>query len=137
VSYRSCCGARLLDNQLLTNERLLQRVAIAILVVLFVLTLLIWAAGAYPLHKPDPYIQDVLALKGDPIQGHAIFQMNCSGCHGIQANGRVGPSLRGISDRKSKVNLIHQVISGQTPPMPQFQPNPKEMADLLSYLGDL
>jgi mono/diheme cytochrome c family protein len=126
-----------LDNQLLTNERLLQRVAIAILVVLFVLTLLIWAAGAYPLHKPDPYIQDVLALKGDPIQGHAIFQMNCSGCHGIQANGRVGPSLRGISDRKSKVNLIHQVISGQTPPMPQFQPNPKEMADLLSYLGDL
>ncbi|GET40129.1 c-type cytochrome [Microseira wollei] len=85
----------------------------------------------------DPYIKHVLSLTGDPIRGHAIFQMNCSGCHGLQADGRVGPSLQGVSKHKSKIGLIHQVTSGETPPMPQFKPNPQDMADLLSYLEEL
>lgn len=93
--------------------------------------------GIYQFRPSDPYIQNVLVLEGNSVQGHAIFQMNCSGCHGIAADGKVGPSLRGVSDRKSKVRLIEQVISGQTPPMPQFQPTPQEMADLLSYLESL
>ncbi|MCY7406042.1 MAG: cytochrome c, partial [Alkalinema sp. CAN_BIN05] len=42
-----------------------------------------------------------------------------------------------VSHRKSQAALIEQVISGKTPPMPQFQPNPQEMADLLSYLQSL
>jgi mono/diheme cytochrome c family protein len=88
-------------------------------------------------HYSDPYTRDVLALRGDPIQGNAIFQMNCAGCHGTYANGLVGPSLRDVSSRKSKFGLIHQVTSGQTPPMPKFQPSSQEMADLLSYLGTL
>jgi hypothetical protein len=33
--------------------------------------------------------------------------------------------------------LIHQVTSGETPPMPQFQPSAQEMADLLKYLESL
>ncbi|MFZ9737546.1 MAG: c-type cytochrome [Prochlorotrichaceae cyanobacterium] len=85
----------------------------------------------------DPYIQLVMAEKGNFAQGAAIFQINCAGCHGIQGDGLVGPSLHAISDRKSSLTLIRQVISGKTPPMPQFQPNPQEMADLLSYLDEL
>jgi mono/diheme cytochrome c family protein len=76
-------------------------------------------------------------LSGNPTQGYAIFQMNCSSCHGIYADGLVGPSLHHISERKSRVKLIEQVISGRTPPMPQFQPSPQEMADLLEYLERL
>ncbi len=53
------------------------------------------------------------------------------------ADGKVGPSLKNVSDRKSPPRLIKQVISGQTPPMPKFQPSPQEMADLLSYLESL
>ncbi len=85
----------------------------------------------------SPYIKNVLELKGDQVLGHAIFQMNCSGCHGLTGQGRVGPNLHEVSKRKSEKSLIDQVISGKTPPMPQFQPNPKEMADLLSYLQTL
>jgi hypothetical protein len=33
--------------------------------------------------------------------------------------------------------LIQQVVSGNTPPMPQFQPEAKDMADLLEYLEQL
>lgn len=85
----------------------------------------------------DPYIQDVLSLRGDRDRGQEIFQMNCAVCHGLEANGEVGPSLLGVSTRKSKVKLIKQVVSGNTPPMPQFQPEPQDMADLLQYLEDL
>lgn len=93
--------------------------------------------GFHQWQLQDPYVKNVLSLTGDPVRGHAIFQMNCSGCHGLQADGRVGPSLQGVSKHKSKIGLIHQVTSGDTPPMPQFKPNPQDMADLLSYLEQL
>jgi mono/diheme cytochrome c family protein len=93
--------------------------------------------GWHSLQESNPYVMGVLAKTGDPTLGHAIFQINCSGCHGLDAGGRVGPSLREISKRKSPHSLIEQVISGNTPPMPQFQPNQQEMADLLSYLATL
>ncbi len=85
----------------------------------------------------EPYIKTVLSLEGNPVQGHAIFQINCAGCHGLEATGSVGPSLKGVSKRKSRYGLIHQVTDGDTPPMPKFQPSSKEMADLLSYLETL
>ena len=102
-----------------------------------ILAIVLAIFGIRQLHKPDPYIKEVLARSGDAIQGHAIFQMNCAGCHGLMADGKVGPSLKGVSARKSRVGLIDQVISGKTPPMPQFQPSPQEMADVLSYLKSL
>ena len=93
--------------------------------------------GWHSLQESNPYINGVLAKKGDPTLGHAIFQINCSGCHGLDAKGKVGPSLSEISKRKSPHSLIEQVTSGNTPPMPQFQPSHQEMADLLSYLATL
>lgn len=101
------------------------------------LTLLIVLFGIHLIQLSDPYIKSVLTRPGDLVQGQAIFQMNCAGCHGLQADGSVGPSLQGVSKRKSRYGLIRQVTSGETPPMPQFQPSVKEMADLLKYLETL
>lgn len=101
------------------------------------LAILLAIFSVHLVRASDPYVKSVLSLPGDTVRGQAIFQMNCAGCHGLQADGSVGPSLQGISKRKSRFGLIHQVISGETPPMPQFQPNSKEMADLLSYLETL
>ncbi|MBD2019610.1 cytochrome c [Leptolyngbya sp. FACHB-36] len=124
-----------MNNQLVTDENLVLQVALTILAI--ALAVLLVLLGVHRFQHSDPYVRNVLSLNGDPVLGHAIFQMNCAGCHGIEAEGRVGPSLRDVSARKSRVSLIHQVISGQTPPMPQFQPAPQEMADLLSYLESL
>jgi len=124
-----------LDNQLSKPEILIQRLTLIVLAV--VLAVLLAIFSVHMLHVSDPYVKSVLSLTGDPVRGQAIFQMNCAGCHGLQADGRVGPSLQGVSKRKSRFGLIHQVISGDTPPMPQFQPSAKEMADLLSYLETL
>jgi len=125
-----------LETQVLNKEGWLQRVAL-ITSALLVVGLLLLGIGVYQSQKVAPYVREVLSLTGDPTQGNAIFQMNCAGCHGSSADGRVGPSLLDVSSRKSKVSLIYQVTSGQTPPMPQFQPSPQEMADLLSYLETL
>lgn len=110
---------------------------IAVAVLALLLVVLVTILAVYQLWYSDPYVRNVLSLSGDTARGHAIFQMNCSSCHGLYADGLVGPSLHNVSDHKSRVSLIHQVTSGQTPPMPQFQPNPQDMADLLSYLESL
>jgi mono/diheme cytochrome c family protein len=119
----------------LPPAKLVPRLAIALVTVVAVL--FVGVIGVAQARSPDPYAQSVLALVGDPIQGHAIFQVNCAGCHGLTADGSVGPSLKSVSLRKSKAQLITQVIGGKTPPMPKFQPQPQEMADLLSYLENL
>jgi hypothetical protein len=49
----------------------------------------------------------------------------------------VGPNLHGVDRRKSDRELIRQVVSGSTPPMPRFQPDPQAMADLLAFLHSL
>ncbi|WP_066381437.1 MULTISPECIES: cytochrome c [unclassified Anabaena] len=124
-----------MDNQLTKPENLIQQIVLLALAILLVVILGVF--GVQMVQASDPYVKGVLALQGDPIQGHAIFQINCSGCHGLEADGRVGPSLQGVSKRKSRYGLINQVISGKTPPMPKFQPSTQEMADLLSYLESL
>ncbi len=124
-----------MDKQITKPEILIQRIAVLALAMLLAVLLNIFAV--HILRNSDPYVKSVLSFKGDPIQGHAIFQINCAGCHGISASGRVGPSLQAVSKRKSQYGLIHQVTSGDTPPMPKFQPSIQEMADLLSYLETL
>ena len=93
--------------------------------------------GIYWQKTTDPYIQSVMALDGDVQHGLAIFQINCAGCHNLQAEKNVGPRLENISKHKSSKDIITQVTSGRTPPMPKFQPSEQEMADLLSYLNQL
>ena len=93
--------------------------------------------GVYWQQASDPYTQAVLSLEGNANKGLAIFEINCAGCHSLQADKNVGPRLNNISKRKSQREIIIQVTSGRTPPMPKFQPSHQEMADLLGYLKEL
>lgn len=124
-----------LDNHITKPETFFRWIALLAVVILLAAPLGIF--GVQMVKPSDPYVKNVLSLKGNLVQGYAIFQTNCAGCHGVEADGLVGPSLQGVSKRKSRNQLIHQVISGETPPMPKFQPNAHEMADLLSYLESL
>ena len=87
--------------------------------------------------QQDPYVKAVLALDGSQRNGAKLFRMNCAGCHGIQAQGLVGPSLREVASSRSDSELIKQVVSGRTPPMPSFELEEETMADLLAYLHSL
>jgi len=85
----------------------------------------------------DPYTKATLQLVGSEQNGGRLFRLNCAGCHGLAAQGLVGPDLHGVSHRKNDSQLIQQVVSGRTPPMPRFQPEPQAMADLLAFLHSL
>lgn len=124
-----------MENQLAQPGILVRRITLIVLTVLLAISASF--LGFHLIQNSDPYVRKVLSLNGNSAQGHAMFQINCAGCHGLQADGRVGPSLQHVSNRKSKSSLIYQVTSGETPPMPKFQPSPQEMADLLSYLEKL
>lgn len=124
-----------MTENLVENEQTARRTALTALFVLLAIVLGIFGMAQF--HHLDPYAEEVLRLSGNSKQGEAIFQMNCSVCHGLNGRGAVGPSLQGVASRKSKPDLIEQVTSGKTPPMPEFQPSPQAMADLLSYLNGL
>lgn len=107
--------------------------------------LVLLAAGAVvilllfvlPAARSDPYTRQTLELAGSAENGERLFLINCAGCHGIAGQGLVGPNLKGIGKRKNDRQLVHQVVSGSTPPMPRFQPDPQAMADLIAHLHAL
>ncbi|MFN5160324.1 MAG: c-type cytochrome [Cyanobacteriota bacterium] len=90
-----------------------------------------------PAATSDPYTRATLQLSGSVGEGGKLFRLNCAGCHGPAAQGLVGPNLHGVNRRKNDRQLIQQVVSGRTPPMPRFQPDPQAMADLLAFLHSL
>ncbi|MDQ2099420.1 MAG: c-type cytochrome [Tychonema bourrellyi B0820] len=126
-----------MNHQLAKNEIQNPIEQIAIFVLASLLAIVLSTLAVRHFQVADPYVSSVLSLTGDPIQGSAIFQMNCAGCHTSLFDTQVGPNLHLVSQRKSEFGLIRQVTSGQTPPMPQFQPSPQEMADLLKYLEQI
>ena len=88
-------------------------------------------------HENNKYIIETLELKGSAEEGDALFKINCVGCHGITARGLVGPDLHSITQRLNGKEIIKQVTGGLTPPMPSFEIDPVNMANLLKYLHSL
>ena len=87
--------------------------------------------------KQDPFITETLSMHGEALSGSKLFKINCAGCHGISAQGFVGPDLHEATQELSDKKIINQVIRGLTPPMPSFEIEPQSMADLLAYMHSL
>ena len=87
--------------------------------------------------KQDPFITETLSIQGNALSGSKLFKINCVGCHGISAQGFVGPDLHEATQEMSDKKIINQVIRGLTPPMPSFEIEPQSMADLLAYMHSI
>ncbi len=100
------------------------------------LTILIffWTVGDF---QQNPFITETLSIQGEALSGSKLFKINCAGCHGISAQGFVGPDLHEATQEMSDKKIINQVIRGLTPPMPSFEIEPQSMADLLAYMHSL
>ncbi len=98
------------------------------------LLILFWNIGNF---KHDPFITETLSIEGEALSGSKLFKINCAGCHGISAQGFVGPDLHEATQDLSDKKIINQVIRGLTPPMPSFEIEPQSMADLLAYMHSL
>ena len=96
--------------------------------------IILWTMGSF---KQDPFITETLSIHGEASSGSKLFKINCVGCHGISAQGFVGPDLHEATKDMSDKKIINQVIRGLTPPMPSFEVEPQSMADLLAYVHSL
>ena len=102
--------------------------------VTFVFIVFLWSIGSF---KQDPFIAETLSIQGEALSGSKLFKINCVGCHGISAQGFVGPDLHEATQEMNDKKIINQVIRGLTPPMPSFEIDPQSMADLLAYMHSL
>ncbi|MBV9720060.1 MAG: cytochrome c [Candidatus Eremiobacteraeota bacterium] len=77
---------------------------------------------------------------GDRKSGSALFDSNCSTCHGPEGSGGgIGPSLRGESRRLNYDTLVSW-IEDPEPPMPQLFPHPlsdAQVRDVAAYVSTL
>ena len=96
--------------------------------------IVLWTIGSF---KQDPFITETLSIQGEALSGSKLFKINCVGCHGISAQGFVGPDLHEVTKEMSDKKIVNQVIRGLTPPMPSFEIDPQSMADLLAYMHSL
>ena len=103
-------------------------------IAIIILLILLWTIGSF---KKDPFIAETLSIQGDSFSGSKLFKINCVGCHGISAQGLVGPDLHEATHHLNDKRIINQVIKGLTPPMPSFEIEPQSMADLLAYMHSL
>jgi glucose dehydrogenase len=76
------------------------------------------------------------AVAGSAVQGRAIYERNCQGCHGSDLSGNGNyPSLVDITSRVG-ADTVRSTITGGRGPMPSFSPNIKDadLDALLAYL---
>ena len=113
-------------------KNLILKIFFSMIVVLMILSFFIFINN-----KNNEYTLKTLSLDGSIQNGDGLFKMNCVGCHGITARGLVGPDLHSVTKRLNDKRIIKQVTKGLTPPMPSFEMEPQNMADLLTYLHTL
>ena len=87
-----------MENKLAQPGILIRRITLVVLAVLLAISASL--LGFHLIQISDPYVSTVLSRSGDSRRGHDMFQINCAGCHGLQADGKVGPSLQHVSKRK-------------------------------------
>tara|TARA_B100000073_G_scaffold330568_1_gene319155 strand:+ start:1064 stop:1450 length:387 start_codon:yes stop_codon:yes gene_type:complete len=115
-----------------SKKNLLILISSLILIIILSIT-----AYLFYLKDHSEYTKTTLQLDGSLNKGDNLFKMNCVGCHGLKARGLVGPDLHFVTERLSDSQIITQVTKGLTPPMPSFDIEPQNMADLLVYLHSL
>jgi mono/diheme cytochrome c family protein len=93
--------------------------------------------ATFGLAKWHPFMPSTAAapgVAGDGTRGRQVFVVTCSGCHGHDATGGIGPSLHGIGLTATQVEAI--VASGRGV-MPAGLVKGQEAADVAAYVASL
>ena len=62
---------------------------------LLLVTVTLATFGLAKWHPFSPSAAPAASAAGDATHGREVFVVNCSGCHGMDATGGIGPSLHG------------------------------------------
>ena len=101
---------------------------------LLLVTVTLATFGLAKWHPLTPSAAPVTAIAGDATRGKQVFVVNCSGCHGMDADGGVGPSLHGTGLTAAGVEAI--VAAGRGV-MPSALVEGQDAADVAAYVASL
>jgi ubiquinol-cytochrome c reductase cytochrome c subunit len=76
---------------------------------------------------------------GDAVHGKEMYAQNCASCHGVNAQGGMGPNLHHEKARKNYQATIAWIKNPQ-PPMTKLYPAPlseSDVADVAAYVQTL
>jgi mono/diheme cytochrome c family protein len=79
-------------------------------------------------------VEAILALEGDPVLGQAQYEVNCATCHGQEAQGGSGPTIRGYEDAEGFVVVV---IDGKGDMGSFASLLDQDIADLLAFVQSL
>jgi mono/diheme cytochrome c family protein len=77
------------------------------------------------------------ATVGETVLGSQVFRLACAGCHGLSAEGKIGPRLVGTEHAAAEIEAI--VTHGLPPKMPAFEQQlaPAEIQSVAAYVRSL
>jgi cytochrome c551 len=111
----------------MTTRRTLAPVILLVTVTLATFGLATW-------HPFTPDTAPAADAEGDVTRGETVFAVNCSGCHGTDASGGVGPALVGTGLTAAEVVAI--VAEGRGV-MPAGLVEGQDAADVAAYVASL
>ncbi|HEU5316019.1 MAG TPA: cytochrome c [Chloroflexota bacterium] len=101
---------------------------------LLLVTVTLTTFGLAKWHPFSPAAAPAASVAGDPLRGRQVFVVNCSGCHGMDARGGIGPSLRGVGLEPAEVE---QIVASGRGVMPAGVVEGQEAADVAAYVADI
>jgi len=90
-----------------------------------------------PAPTPEPEADDAALMAALMEEGETNYSRNCSGCHGREGGGGVGPALAGNSFLSSSGAIVGQILVGNPEHgMPAFAGdlNDREIASIATYV---
>jgi mono/diheme cytochrome c family protein len=100
-------------------------------------SLIIYALGGSKAAAASPAAATTTAVAaGSADNGKGLYAKNCAACHGAGGEGGVGPSLKGISERRDLEQTINW-IKNPSAKMPKLYPTPlgdQAVADIAAYV---
>ena len=101
---------------------------------LLLVTVTLATFGLAKWHPFSPAAAPAASVAGNPVRGRQVFVVNCSGCHGMDATGGIGPSLRGVGLTAEEVEQI--VVSGRGV-MPAGVVKGQDAGDVAAYVAGI
>jgi len=86
--------------------------------------------------KPEPKLNDLLALKADAENGKKVFQSTCALCHQVNGQGqKVGPDLSQIGTKLPKEGLLDAIVHPSNGISFGYETSVIDLKDGTSYTG--